>query len=148
DVGQADPDLLVLGEVYSRDACHSDPLSLALLVLGVLADDPHDALATHDLALRTNSAHGRTNLHFLNLSSPPYLRRYTIRPRLRSYGDSSTRTLSPGRMRMKCLRILPEMCASTLCLFSSSTWNMALGSVSSTVPVTSIASSFSDIFSL
>src|ERR1700682_5449333 len=65
-----------------------------------------------------------------------------MRPRVRSYGESSTRTLSPGRMRMKCLRILPEMCASTLCLFSSSTWNIAFGNVSRTVPVTSIASSF------
>src|SRR6266550_7214122 len=71
-----------------------------------------------------------------------------MRPLVKSYGDNSTRTLSPGRMRMKCLRILPEMCASTLCLFSSSTWNMALGRVSKTVPVTSIASSFSDIPSL
>ena len=42
-----------------------------------------------------------------------YLYRYTIRPRVRSYGDSSTVTLSPGRILMKCIRILPEMCAST-----------------------------------
>src|SRR5215212_4075741 len=65
-----------------------------------------------------------------------------IRPLVRSYGENSTSTLSPGRMRMKCLRILPEMWASTLCLFSSSTWNIALGNVSRTVAVTSIASSF------
>src|SRR5262249_43956541 len=43
----------------------------------------------------------------------PYLYRYTIRPRVRSYGESSTATLSPGRMRIKFLRILPETCAST-----------------------------------
>ncbi len=43
-----------------------------------------------------------------------YLYRYTIRPRVRSYGDSSTVTLSPGRILMKCIRILPEMWASTL----------------------------------
>src|SRR5207302_37660 len=98
----------------------------------------------------------RTILHFVQIfltdertfMISTHLYRYVMRPRVRSYGDSSTRTLSPGRMRMKCFRILPEMCANTLCLFSSSTWNMALGNVSRTVPVTSIASSFSDIPSL
>src|SRR5664279_456883 len=65
-----------------------------------------------------------------------------MRPRVRSYGDSSTRTLSPGRIRMKFLRIFPEMCASTWFLFSSSTLNMAFGSGSTTVAMTSIASSF------
>src|SRR5450755_1173742 len=44
-------------------------------------------------------------------------------------------------MRIKFLRILPEMCASTRCLFSSSTRNMALGSGSMTVAITSMASS-------
>src|SRR5712671_5994296 len=64
-----------------------------------------------------------------------------MRPRVKSYGESSTATLSPGRMRMKFLRIFPETCASTWCLFSSSTLNMALGSGSTTVAITSIASS-------
>src|ERR1700683_2590747 len=64
-----------------------------------------------------------------------------MRPRVRSYGESSTATLSPGRMRMKFLRIFPETCASTRCLFSSSTRNMALGSGSTTTAITSIASS-------
>src|SRR5512147_181106 len=44
-------------------------------------------------------------------------------------------------MRMKCMRILPEMWARTLWPVSSSTRNMALGSGSSTVPSTSMASS-------
>src|SRR5271168_2527494 len=44
-------------------------------------------------------------------------------------------------MRMKFLRILPETCASTWCLFSSSTLNIALGSGSRTTAITSIASS-------
>src|SRR5271157_178630 len=65
-----------------------------------------------------------------------------MRPRVKSYGESSTATLSPARIRMKFLRILPETCASTLCLFSSSTRNIALGSGSITVAITSIASSF------
>src|SRR3954454_19333923 len=39
------------------------------------------------------------------------------------------------------MRIFPEMCASTLWPFSSSTRNMALGSGSTTVPSTRIVSS-------
>src|SRR5262252_5932990 len=65
-----------------------------------------------------------------------------MRPRVRSYGESSTATLSPARMRMKFLRILPETCARTWCLFSSSTRNIAFGSGSITVAITSMASSF------
>src|ERR1700694_1122404 len=70
-----------------------------------------------------------------------YLYRYTMRPRVRSYGESSTATLSPARMRIKFLRIFPEICASTWCLFSSSTRNIALGNGSMTVAITSMASS-------
>src|SRR5260370_9880487 len=44
-------------------------------------------------------------------------------------------------MRMKFFRILPETCASTWCLFSNSTRNMALGRGSKTTAITSIASS-------
>src|SRR5260370_39159141 len=43
---------------------------------------------------------------------------------------------------MKFLRILPETCARTWCLFSSSTRNIAFGSGSITVAITSMASSF------
>src|SRR5438309_5397484 len=42
---------------------------------------------------------------------------------------------------MKFLRLLPETCARTWCLFSSSTRNIALGSGSITVAMTSMASS-------
>src|SRR5215471_522832 len=71
----------------------------------------------------------------------PYLYRYTMRPRVKSYGESSTATLSPARIRMKFLRILPETCARTWCLFSSSTRNIAFGNGSITVAMTSMASS-------
>src|SRR5216683_5223605 len=64
-----------------------------------------------------------------------------MRPRVKSYGESSTATLSPARIRMKFLRILPETCARTWCLFSSSTRNIAFGSGSITVAMTSMASS-------
>src|SRR5688572_2531650 len=63
-----------------------------------------------------------------------------MRPRVRSYGDNSTRTRSPGRIRMKFIRSLPLMWASTRWPFSSSTANIVLGSGSMTVPSTSIAS--------
>src|SRR5438270_9816485 len=63
-----------------------------------------------------------------------------MRPRFKSYGDSSTNTLSPGTTRMKFMRIFPEMCARTACPFWSSTLNMALGRASETVPSTSITS--------
>jgi hypothetical protein len=43
---------------------------------------------------------------------------------------------------MKFFRIRPETCAKTWCLFSSSTLNIAFGNVSTTVAITSIASSF------
>src|SRR5690606_36605993 len=45
-------------------------------------------------------------------------------------------------MRIKFMRIFPEIWASTECPFFSSTRNMAFGSVSVTVPSTSIACSF------
>src|SRR5690349_25097597 len=74
-----------------------------------------------------------------------YFRRYVIRPRVRSYGDSSTRTRSPGRIRMKFIRSLPLMCARTRWPFSSSTANIVFGSGSITVPSTSIASFFANL---
>src|ERR1700734_1030604 len=44
-------------------------------------------------------------------------------------------------MRIKFLRIFPDTCASTWCLFSNSTLNMAFGRGSRTTAITSIASS-------
>src|SRR5690606_29840004 len=64
-----------------------------------------------------------------------------IRPFVRSYGVISTFTRSPARTRMRFLRILPEVCASTSWLLSSFTRNIALGSSSVTVPENSIRSS-------
>src|SRR5262245_51485724 len=49
-------------------------------------------------------------------------------------------------MRMKFFRIFPDMCASTWCLFSSSTRNIAFGSGSITVAMTSMASSLGNRF--
>src|SRR6266540_2447230 len=71
-------------------------LSLALLVTRVLADDAHRPVPAYHLALLTDLLDRRTDLHPL----PCYLYRYVMRPRLRSYGVSSTWTRSPGRIRM------------------------------------------------
>src|SRR4029077_10655743 len=45
-------------------------------------------------------------------------------------------------MRIKFFRILPEICASTWCLLSNCTRNIAFGNGSMTVAITSMASSF------
>jgi hypothetical protein len=57
-------DVLVTGEVDACDASHVFlSLTLALLVAGVLADDPHDALAADHLALVTDLLDARTDFH-------------------------------------------------------------------------------------
>src|SRR5919199_837099 len=65
-----------------------------------------------------------------------------MRARLRSYGETSTRTRSPGRMRMRKRRILPATCPSTSWPLSSCTRNIAFGSASTTSPSNSTFSSF------
>src|SRR5918911_429684 len=64
-----------------------------------------------------------------------------MRARLRSYGLSSTRTRSPGRMRMRKRRILPATCPRTSWPLSSCTLNIAFGSASTTSPSNSTFSS-------
>ena len=58
-----------------------------------------------------------TQLAKLELGGPVYGCRNVIRPLPKSYGDNSMFTLSPTLMRIKFLRILPETCARTSCLF-------------------------------
>src|SRR5688572_12038125 len=108
-------------------------LPLPLLVLGDDADDHHHTRALDDLAALAARLHGCRNLHLIL---------YVMRPRVRSYGLSSTRTVSPGRMRMKFWRSFPEMCASTSCPFSRRTLNIAFGRGRITSPSTSMASFF------
>src|SRR5690242_4538215 len=125
----------------STPAIRAIASALPLLVLGVLANDHHGAMAPDDLAVVATRLDGRSDLHgFLD-----YFSRYVMRPRVRSYGDSSTRTRSPGRIRMKFIRSLPLMCARTRWPFSSSTANIVFGSGSITVPSTSIASFFANL---
>jgi hypothetical protein len=101
-------DLLVTGEVDACNTSHdvSSFSALALLVARVLTDDTNDAFSSNDLALIANFLDRRTDLHSVTpigmkeSSLMIYLWRYVIRPRLGSYGLTSTVTRSPGRMRM------------------------------------------------
>src|SRR5690242_7483269 len=90
-------------------ATSRSPLALALLVPRVVrADHEHATAAPDDLAPVAHLLHRRSYLHLLQSfsfarcpsGSPGYLYRYTMRPRVRSYGESSTSTRSPGRIRM------------------------------------------------
>src|SRR5215208_168168 len=65
-----------------------------------------------------------------------------MRARLRSYGETSTRTRSPGRILMRKRRILPATWPSTSWPLSSCTRNIAFGSASTTSPSNSTFSSF------
>src|SRR5918998_3568041 len=121
------------GEMSPPAIRATNQLPLPLLVLGNDADDHHHAGTLDDLAALAAGLHGCGNLHLIL---------YVMRPRVRSYGLSSTRTVSPGRMRMKFWRSFPEMCASTSCPFSSRTLNIAFGRGRTTSPSTSIASFF------
>src|SRR5205085_9824470 len=70
-----------------------------------------------------------------------YFCRKTILPRVRSYGESSTFTRSPGRMRMKCLRIFPDTTPRiSRSELSSLSLNIALGNACDTVASISIGS--------
>src|ERR1700677_2241952 len=71
--------------------------------------------------------------------------RKVMRALPKSYGDISTLTLSPTLMRMKFLRILPEMCARTSCPLGSATRNMVPGNTCVTVPSNSIGSSLATL---
>jgi hypothetical protein len=63
DIGQANPYLLILRQVDSCDSCHGLSLSLTLLVFRVLANHSYHTVASDDLALRTHSFYGCTDLH-------------------------------------------------------------------------------------
>src|ERR1700727_1302126 len=66
-----------------------------------------------------------------------------MRARSRSYGDSSTRTRSPGRILIRKRRILPATWPSTTrSMLSSLTRNIAFGRASTTSPSSSTFSSF------
>src|SRR3954454_14641793 len=69
-----------------------------------------------------------------------------MRARFRSYGETSTLTRSPGRMRMRKRRILPATWPRTSWPLSSCTRNIAFGSASTTSPSNSTFSSFANLY--
>jgi hypothetical protein len=68
--------------------------------------------------------------------------RKIMRAFVRSYGEISTLTRSPGTIRIKFLRILPEICASTMCPFDNFSRNIVPGKTSTTTPSVTIDCSF------
>ena len=76
------------------------------------------------------------------MAARSYLYRQIIRPRFGSYGVISTTTRSPGTIRMKFLRILPDTWARMTRPPSISTRNWVFARAWTTRPSTVIASSF------
>ena len=72
------------------------PLALLLLMLGIFADNHNMSLALDDLALLADHLYGRSYLHRCSSFRNYDLLRQVIRPLVRSYGDNSMVTLSPG----------------------------------------------------
>ena len=75
-----------------------------------------------------------------------HLCRYVIRPFVKSYGDSSSETLSPFMILMRFRRSRPAIVARTVFPKSSSMENIPALNFSTTLPRTSIASSFGKFF--
>src|SRR5262245_34307343 len=84
-------------------AMRAKVLSLPLLVPGVGADHHGAPVPLDHAAALTHRLDGRAYFHRDPSSGSVAAAqrwRNVIRPRVRSYGESSTLTLSPGRMRM------------------------------------------------
>jgi hypothetical protein len=77
-----------------------------------------------------------------------YLWRYVIRPLVKSYGERSNETLSPFIILIRFRRSLPAIVASTVRPASSSIANIPALNFSTTLPITSIASSFGNLLYL
>src|SRR5690606_22450591 len=102
DVGQTDVDRLVAWYVYAGDTSHSYPspvlirLALALLVLGINANNADHSAPLDDLATLTATLDRRRNLHVSSrslTSRPLRAARYSSRCLLcpKTVGDSATR---------------------------------------------------------
>ena len=71
-----------------------------------------------------------------------------MQPVDKSYGDISMVTLSPGKILVKFISVLPEIRANNLWPLGSSTRNLVLGRTSTMMPSTLIASSLHMLRSL
>lgn len=69
-----------------------------------------------------------------------YLNLLVILPRVKSYGVTSTMTLSPGKTRILLTRSFPAMCAKIIWPDSICTRKRAFGKFSRTLPSSSITS--------
>src|SRR5262249_45598810 len=77
DVGERDLEPLLAGDVDAGDTSHEpSPLTLALLVTRVVADDAHRTMPADHLALVAHLFHGRSDLH------DPFLHRRASAARL------------------------------------------------------------------
>lgn len=77
---------------------------------------------------KTHRFNGTTNF------TRGYKYRYVIRPRVRSYGEISIKTLSLGNTLIERVRIFPPKWHRTMLSFANLTLKNALGSASSTTP--------------
>jgi hypothetical protein len=76
--GERNFDALIIGQVDTGDTEHNNSrLALALLVLGILADDVHHSAAANHFAVSADFFDGGADFH-------SYLRRWTILPLVRS----------------------------------------------------------------
>ena len=84
----------------------------------------------------------------LDSEYPPnyYFERHIIRPFVRSYGDISIVTLSPGSIRILFILSFPLMWAIMMWSFCNVTLKVVLGNTSTTVPSTSIISDFDILY--
>ena len=67
-------------------------------MLGIFTDNHYFSLAFDDFALLANFLYRRSDFHCITSLKITYFDRHVIRPLVRSYGDISTVTLSPGRI--------------------------------------------------
>jgi hypothetical protein len=66
NIGQANLNSLILGQVNARNTCHLSIhllLTLSLLVLGILTNHHNSALALNDLAFLAHGLNGRSYFH-------------------------------------------------------------------------------------
>src|ERR1700685_36308 len=107
------------------------PLSLPLLMLRIVSDDPYHAFSVDHFALVAHLFDGRSHFHIFSSN-------LTILPRPGSCGDNSTCTRSPGLTLKKFVFAAPAACARTTASFSSFTFTTALGSNSTTTASTEL----------
>jgi hypothetical protein len=103
-------------------------------MLRIGADHPHHAFAVNDLAFIAHHFYGSSYFHNSTFRQQRhhFVNSSIILPRVRSCGESSTRTRSPGRTLKKFTVAAPAACATTTSSFASFSRYAALGNNSTT----------------